>query len=526
MSYTALYRKFRPAEFEDVKGQDHIVTTLKNQIRSGRIGHAYLFCGTRGTGKTTVAKIFARAVNCEHPVDGSPCGECDMCRNIASGAYMNVVEIDAASNNGVDNIRSIREEVEYRPAQGRYKVYIIDEVHMLSIGAFNALLKTLEEPPEYVIFILATTEVHKIPVTILSRCQRYDFRRITIDTITARLKELMIKEQVEVEERAVRYIAKAADGSMRDALSLLDQCIAFHIGEKLTYDKVLDVLGAVDTDVYSALLRRMIDRDVKGVLKTVNELVMEGKELAQLTTDFTWYLRNLLLVKSSDNMEDVLDVSTENLAQLKEEAQMIENDALMRYIRIFSDLSNQLKYATQKRVLLEVALIRVCVPQMETRQDTLLERIRALEEKVEKGLVVPATLSRHIDGMAMAPGGEAQVPAPASREIPQALPEDVKEVVKNFRMIANDASGMLRVYLRQARLSVGNAGQLQIILPDDLAAGVVGTPEHKQEIQDLIAERTGKKVEIEIGKIEQGRRFEDSFIDLEQLIHMDITVED
>ena len=184
MSYTALYRKFRPAEFEDVKGQDHIVTTLKNQIRSGRIGHAYLFCGTRGTGKTTVAKIFARAVNCEHPVDGSPCGECDMCRNIASGAYMNVVEIDAASNNGVDNIRSIREEVEYRPAQGRYKVYIIDEVHMLSIGAFNALLKTLEEPPEYVIFILATTEVHKIPVTILSRCQRYDFRRITIDTIT------------------------------------------------------------------------------------------------------------------------------------------------------------------------------------------------------------------------------------------------------------------------------------------------------------------------------------------------------
>ena len=253
MSYTALYRKFRPAEFEDVKGQDHIVTTLKNQIRSGRIGHAYLFCGTRGTGKTTVAKIFARAVNCEHPVDGSPCGECDMCRNIASGAYMNVVEIDAASNNGVDNIRSIREEVEYRPAQGRYKVYIIDEVHMLSIGAFNALLKTLEEPPEYVIFILATTEVHKIPVTILSRCQRYDFRRITIDTITARLKELMIKEQVEVEERAVRYIAKAADGSMRDALSLLDQCIAFHIGEKLTYDKVLDVLGAVDTDVYRSV---------------------------------------------------------------------------------------------------------------------------------------------------------------------------------------------------------------------------------------------------------------------------------
>lgn len=526
MSYTALYRKFRPGEFEDVKGQDHISKTLQNQIKADRIGHAYLFCGTRGTGKTSVAKIFAKAVNCEHPVNGSPCGVCDSCKAISSGTSMNVIEIDAASNNGVDNIREIREEVAYRPTEGKYKVYIIDEVHMLSIGAFNALLKTLEEPPEYVIFILATTEAHKIPITILSRCQRYDFKRITIDTIAARLADLMQKENIEVEEKAIRYVAKAADGSMRDALSILDQCIAFYLGQKLTYDNVLEVLGAVDTEVFSRLLRELLERNVAKVMKSLDELVMQGCELSQLAADFTWYLRNLLLAKSSDNMEDVLDVSTENLAQLKEEAQMIENDALMRYIRIFSDLSNQLKYATQKRVLLEVALIRVCVPQMETRQDTLLERIRALEEKVEKGLVVPATLPRHIDGMAMAPGGEAQVPAPASREIPQALPEDVKEVVKNFRMIANDASGMLRVYLRQARLSVGNAGQLQIILPDDLAAGVVGTPEHKQEIQDLIAERTGKKVEIEIGKIEQGRRFEDSFIDLEQLIHMDITVED
>ena len=202
MSYTALYRKFRPDTFEDVKGQDHIITTLKNQIKADRIGHAYLFCGTRGTGKTTVAKIFAKAVNCEHPVDGSPCGECAMCKSIAAGTSMNVIEIDAASNNGVDNIREIREEVTYRPTEGKYKVYIIDEVHMLSIGAFNALLKTLEEPPEYVIFILATTEVHKIPITILSRCQQYDFHRISLDTIAARLQELMEKEQVDVEERA------------------------------------------------------------------------------------------------------------------------------------------------------------------------------------------------------------------------------------------------------------------------------------------------------------------------------------
>ena len=223
MSYTALYRKFRPTVFEDVKGQEHIVTTLKNQIRSGRTSHAYLFCGTRGTGKTTIAKIFAKAVNCEHPVDGSPCGECAICRSIAAGTSMNVIEIDAASNNGVDSIRQIVEEVNYSPAEGKYKVYIIDEVHMLSIGAFNALLKTLEEPPAYVIFILATTEVHKIPITILSRCQRYDFRRISIDTIADRLKELTQKEQVQIEEKAVRYIAKVADGleSARSVYSFL-----------------------------------------------------------------------------------------------------------------------------------------------------------------------------------------------------------------------------------------------------------------------------------------------------------------
>ena len=318
MSYTALYRKFRPVEFEDVKGQEHIITTLKNQIEANRIGHAYLFCGTRGTGKTTVAKIFAKAVNCEHPVNGSPCGECAMCRSIAAGTSMNVIEIDAASNNGVDNIREIREEVAYRPTEGKYKVYIIDEVHMLSIGAFNALLKTLEEPPEYVIFILATTEVHKIPITILSRCQHYDFKRISIETITDRMRDLMQEEQVEVEEKALRYVAKAADGSMRDALSLLDQCIAFYLGQKLTYDNVLEVLGAVDTDVFSRLLRSVIRRDVPKVLDIVDDLVMQGRELTQLATDFTWYLRNLLLVKTSDNIEDVLDVSTENMQRKKE----------------------------------------------------------------------------------------------------------------------------------------------------------------------------------------------------------------
>lgn len=520
MSYMALYRKFRPGSFEDVKGQDHISKTLQNQIKANRIGHAYLFCGTRGTGKTSVAKIFAKAVNCENPVNGSPCGECEMCRAIAENRSMNVIEIDAASNNGVDNIREIREEVAYRPTEGKYKVYIIDEVHMLSIGAFNALLKTLEEPPEYVIFILATTEAHKIPITILSRCQRYDFKRISIDTISDRLLDLMNREQVEVEEKAIRYIAKAADGSMRDALSLLDQCIAFYLGQKLTYDHVLEVLGAVDTDVFSRLLREVLAKDVVKVLKSIEELVMQGRELAQLTTDFTWYLRNLLLVKSSDNMEDVLDVSSENLIQLKEEAQMIENDTLIRYIRIFSELSNQLKYATQKRVLLEVAMIKLCKPAMEVSQDSLLERIRAVEAQIEKGVAVQSQEVVYVDRNEV-----PKEPAP-KLELPKALHADVQEVAKNFRAIANQASPMIRSYLKLAKLSVGNQDQLLIVLPDEVSAGAVGTDAHKEEIQRLIEDKIGKTVAVEVRHVEEGRRFEDSFVDIEKVVHMDLTIED
>ena len=424
MSYTALYRKYRPSEFEDVKGQEHIVTTLKNQIKADRIGHAYLFCGTRGTGKTTVAKIFAKAVNCEHPVDGSPCGECASCKAIAAGSSMNVIEIDAASNNGVENIRQIREEVSYSPTQGKYKVYIIDEVHMLSIGAFNALLKTLEEPPSYVIFILATTESHKIPITILSRCQKYDFRRISIETISDRLMDLLQQEGVEAEEKAVRYVAKAGDGSMRDALSLLDQCIAFYLGEPLTYDHVLEVLGAVDTEVFSRLLRSILANNVVQAIELLEELIVQGRELGQFVTDFVWYLRNLLLVKSSDQMEDVLDMSSENLALLKEEADMIEGDVIMRYIRIFSDLSGQLKYAPQKRVLIEIALIKLCRPAMETTQDALTDRVAQLEKKVEEGVTVMAAAP------AVQPASGSAPATPQKPKEPAQMPKAIRVLLR------------------------------------------------------------------------------------------------
>lgn len=527
MSYTALYRKFRPDNFSDVKGQDHIVTTLKNQIKANRIGHAYLFTGTRGTGKTTIAKIFARTVNCENPIDGNPCGECPTCKAIASGSSMNVIEIDAASNNGVDNIREIVDEVSYSPAEGKYKVYIIDEVHMLSIGAFNALLKTLEEPPSYVIFILATTEVHKIPITILSRCQRYDFKRISIETIAQRLKELMQQEQVEVEDKAIRYIAKTADGSMRDALSLLDQCIAFHLGQQLTYDKVLDVLGAVDTGVFSTLLRNILDRNVLGCIELLEEIVMQGRELTQFVTDFTWYLRNLMLVKSSDNIEDVIDVSTDNLVRLKEESQMADMEIIMRYIRIFSELSGQIRYASQKRIMIEMALIKLCKPAMETSHDAILDRIRDVEDKLENGaLVMPAAGAGLQQDYSINEPGQGQTVKPRP-QLPKAIPDDVKEIVAKWPSIAANATSPMKIYLKSARLSLGGDNRLLIVLEDGIATDYfLKHPENKEQLERLLADFAGKEIETTIQPVGNDREFEQNYVNLSEIIHMEIEEEE
>lgn len=527
MSYTALYRKFRPDNFEDVKGQEHIVTTLKNQITADRIGHAYLFCGTRGTGKTTIAKIFAKTVNCENPVDGSPCGECRTCKAIAAGASMNVIEIDAASNNGVDNIREIVDEVSYSPAEGKYKVYIIDEVHMLSIGAFNALLKTLEEPPSYVIFILATTEVHKIPITILSRCQRYDFKRITIDTIADRLRELMDAEQVAVEEKALRYIAKAADGSMRDALSLLDQCIAFHFGKELTYDKVLDVLGAVDTEVFSRLLRYIFQKDVLSSIELLEEIVIQGRELTQFVSDFTWYLRNLLLVKStgmkedSSEMEDVIDASSENLMRLKEEAEEVDMDIVMRYIRIFSELSNQIRYASQKRILIEMAIIKLCKPSMETDLESLLDRVRELETKVENGVAVTVVPSEGVPTE-----GKPQQPKERPK-LAKAVPEDVQKVVRSWSGIIANLENPMKMYLKAAGLSLGGDNRLLIVVEDGLPSDYfLKQPDNKKRLEESLSEAVGKEIEVTIQSLEEGRNFSDNYVDLRQVINMPIEEED
>ena len=559
MSYTALYRKWRPVSFEDVKGQDPIVQTLKNQITSERIGHAYLFCGTRGTGKTSIAKIFARAVNCEHPVDGSPCNECPTCRSIQSGSSMNVVEIDAASNNGVENIRDIREQVQYPPTEGRYRVYIIDEVHMLSIGAFNALLKTLEEPPSYVIFILATTEVHKIPITILSRCQRYDFKRISLETIADRLRELTQAEQIQVADKALLYVAKAADGSLRDALSLLDQCVAFHYGRVLTYDNALEVLGAVDSSVFSQMFGAIVEGRTRDCICSLEEIVIQGRELGQFVTDFIWYMRNLLLIRSADDAEGLVDMSEENLKQLRSDAGKADGTTLMRYIRIFSELSNQLRYASQKRVLVEVALIKLTRPSMEPNLDAILQRLGDLEaqmEDLEAGrMAIPVTAAYQAAGSPpagqvpqagagpgqdggtapqtaapYAPGLQAEPGVmPEKVALPRAQLEDLKLVRNEWAKIVRSMGGGARSYLRDTVVEPGGEGCLTIVFMDPMNYDMGKRPTVIGELERYVEANFSRSIYFKTRLAGRGERLNTIYVtqeELEEKIHMDITYED
>ncbi len=399
--YRVLYRKWRPQTFEEVYGQPHITATLKNELVSGRVAHAYLFTGSRGTGKTTCAKILSKAVNCLSPHDGDPCNECEICRGIDNGSVLDVIEIDAASNNGVDNIRDLRDEANFTPVKAKYRVYIIDEVHMLSTGAFNALLKILEEPPEHVIFILATTEVHKLPATILSRCQRFDFKRITPEDICARLQYVAEHENITLDEDAAALIAKVADGALRDALSLLDRCCA--VDEHITSEVVTRSAGLAGRDYLMRLSECIIKKDCAESLEIINELHMNSCDMERLCSEFMFHLRDLMIVKTVKNADSILIATDDELKALKALAEKLLLEDLLYDLNIIEDTFSQIKRSSNKRIPLEMAFVKLCSESFDSENDALLRRISALEAKIFSGNFTAANISTSVENKPKAP---------------------------------------------------------------------------------------------------------------------------
>jgi len=384
MSYTALYREWRPKTFDDVVGQKHITVTLKNQILKNRIAHAYLFCGTRGTGKTSTAKILAKAVNCTDIQNGEPCNKCDMCKKINAGTLIDVIEMDAASKRKLEDIKDIIENVKYPPQEGKYKVYIMDEVHMLTAEAVNAFLKTLEEPPANVIFILATTDPQKLPVTILSRCQKFDFRRIKTTEIFERLRNIVDNQGIFADDKSLNLIGRMSDGAMRDALSILDQAISMGEG-KVQYENVLDMLGLVTNENLIRLTDAIINKDIDKSMKVVDEVVYSGRDIYNFIRDMISHMRNLLVVKVSQNASDILDMSEENIELISAQASNIRAEEIMRNIRILQDTEEQTKWIKQSRIYLELAVIKMCKIEYDTSKEVMLARLNRLEEAYKKG---------------------------------------------------------------------------------------------------------------------------------------------
>ena len=425
MGYQALYRRYRPARFDDFVGQEAIIRTLRSQVMSGRIAHAYLFCGTRGTGKTSTAKVFARAVNCENPDRGEPCGQCAACRALSAESSLDILEIDAASNNGVDEIRDLREKVKYPPQSGRYRVYIIDEVHMLSQGAFNALLKTLEEPPAYVVFILATTEPQKLPATILSRCQRFDFGRIPAHQIIARLRVALEEGGIAAEEAALARIARAAEGGMRDAWSILDMCLGYaqEDGAGLTEALVLQVLGAADKRFLFEFADRLISADAVGALEMIDGMMRAGREVQVFVRDVSGHLRNLMLagVCGQAQAESLLEVTAEDAQAYVEQAGRTSRTRLMRMLDLFLASETDMKWAAQPRFALEAATLRACEPEESLQLEALVARVDELERKLREGAIVAAPKKQTC--AAAAPADEAAAQAAPEAQRPAEAPK-------------------------------------------------------------------------------------------------------
>ena len=507
MSYLALYRKWRPLVFEDVVEQEHVVRTLRNSICSGRIAHAYLFCGTRGTGKTTMAKIFSRAVNCLNPKDGDPCNQCEICQGILNGSLLDVIEIDAASNNSVDDIRVLRDEVIYTPSKARYKVYIIDEVHMLSTGAFNALLKTLEEPPAHVIFILATTEPHKLPATILSRCQRFDFRRIPVDSIVKRIEYIAKESGVEIRREASKLIAKLSDGALRDAISILDQCIS--LGSKeLTYEDVLSVVGLVTDTFIAEVVDAIKNKEVGRVLNAVDELVMEGKNIGQFVSELVTYYRNLMICSSLSNPEDIIDASADSIQRMKEQCKGLELFEIVTVIKELSSLEAALKWSTHPRVLLETTLIKLCENRLDPGDAGVLERIRLLEKNVndilEKGVAIPQNGSDGSGGSQKDSGSVDSDEKNSSPEVNERI--EKKNIAKNVKGIEVwgkvldelKSRGRMAVYayLLDTKLIELGSNQVGIVFKNNGCKMLVEKSENLEVIEECLRECLGKEVRV------------------------------
>lgn len=502
--HKALYRAYRPQTFKDVVGQEHIIRTLKNQIQNNNVGHAYLFCGTRGTGKTSTAKIFARALNCQNSVDEEPCNECAVCKDILSDNIMDVIEIDAASNNSVDDIREIRENVKYTPAKCKYKVYIIDEVHMLSQGAFNALLKTLEEPPSYVIFILATTEPHKIPATILSRCQRFDFKRVTVKDMSTRMKEICDDVNVVVDDRALNLIARNSQGALRDALSILDQCMSFSEND-IEYKDVVDLLGTVNIEQLFEMAEYVIKEDTKKCLEILNEFVVWGKDIKNLIDDLIDHFRNLMVCKVSSDLDEIISLPEEIVGQLKVQASTIEVNDIIRILNILSTTQDAIKVSSNPRVLAEVSIMKLSQPMFDESKESLLKRISNLEEVIKSGKI---NINNNVEIESKKETKETseknEVEADEEVFYEEVKSEDVELIEKSWENILThikkDKNMPVYAILREAKEFNVSANNLYIVFDDSFAFAKNKLSDEKTRnyIESVIREILNRSFSIKI----------------------------
>ncbi len=498
MAYQALYRRLRPQRFEDVAGQDHIIRTLCNQIENNRINHAYLFCGTRGTGKTTTAKIFARAINCEG--EGTkPCNSCDTCTSIMQGRNVNVIEIDAASNNGVDNVRDIIEEVKYPPTDCRYKVYIIDEVHMLSSGAFNALLKTLEEPPEYVVFILATTDPQKMPVTVLSRCQRFDFHRIDKQTMVKVLKDYMAEEGADVADDAIEYIADISDGAMRDALSILDQCISFYTDSKVTLDRVTEITGSVDRSVFFELTDAMNNNDGGKCMDIIDRVVLQGRDISRFTADMIIHLRNILLAVSTHGDTKALNYSRSYVDRLRLQGEAVGYDYALSLIASFSELANSIKFSANPRILLEVCVLKCCSPTTLYDLGSVDKRLKNIEKQLADGIPVRESAAEFVaDTLPKTEEGKKAEESEQPVVIEKAVPEDIKKVITGWNRFVKsiDAKIIKSIVAVQTRPAYLEDGFLTLVTVNNGALRVIEN--HIDEIKERLENYFEKSFDVNV----------------------------